>query len=156
MFLVAVGLAALACADQPTELGDGLTANLALAPVFPALASNQAITLDAWRVQVIRPGQGVIAEGAGAVTPTQTTITVSLTVTLQSECEDLIIQIELSGGGEVRYRSETSSRVCAGGGNQAQTPQLEWVGPVHRAFPGGHPGIPAGGVELRDPHPDRH
>lgn len=130
MFLVAVGLAALACADQPTDLGEGLTANLALAPVFPALASNQAMTLDAWQVQVIRPGQGVIAEGAGAVTPTQTTIMVSLTVTLQSECEDLIIRIELSGGGEVQYRSEASSRVCAGGGNQPQTPQLEWVGPV--------------------------
>jgi hypothetical protein len=101
-----------------------------MAASFPALAGQQAGAIDAWRVVVGRPGQGVLAEEAGAVGPEQSSITVAVTVTLEAACEVLLVRIELSSSGEVWYRAEREQQVCAGTGNQVPSLQLEWVGPT--------------------------
>ena len=79
---------------------------------------------------MIRPGQGVVAEEAGTVSPDQTSVTVAVTVTLEAACEALLVNIELSASGEVWYRAEREHQVCAGSGNPLPTLQLEWVGPL--------------------------
>jgi hypothetical protein len=101
-----------------------------MAATFPEGASAQLGSVDAWRVQVVRTGEGVIAQDAGSVSPDQVTVTVGLSVVLQAPCEALTIVIELSSAGQVWFRSEESREVCAGAGNGIQIQNLEWVGPV--------------------------
>jgi hypothetical protein len=124
------------CVDQATDPDASMTAVLALATVFPADASSQASFVDAWRVQVSRPGGGVIAEESGAVGPQQQTVEVQISVTLETSCETLSIRVELSSGGEVWFRSEGDHQVCSGTGNEVQFLELQWVRPQPTVGPG--------------------
>ncbi|MFH1764444.1 MAG: hypothetical protein ABIF09_09655, partial [Gemmatimonadota bacterium] len=105
-------------------------AYLSMGATLPEGASSQLGLVDAWRVQVIRPGEGIVAEDAGPVSPDQQSVTVSLSVTLRANCEQLTIVIELSSVGEVWFRSEGPNEVCVGAGNGIQAQNLQWVGPV--------------------------
>lgn len=123
------------CADRGTDLEAPLTAHLAMAASFPSDALAQASFVDAWRVQVSRPGAGVIAEESGSVGPEQVSVSVQLTITLESSCEALSIRIELSAGGQVWFRSEESHEVCSGSGNNLQPQELQFVRPVPTVSP---------------------
>jgi hypothetical protein len=125
MFLVLTG-----CADHSVGLVDTPEASLSMGVSFPEGASSNLALIDAWRVQVIRPGEGVIAEDAGAVSPDQQSVTVELSVTLQASCELLTILIELSSSGEVWFRSEGPAEICTGNSNGIQAQNLQWVVPV--------------------------
>jgi len=85
--------------------------------------------LDAWRVQVLRTGEGVIGEQSGVVGPNDTTVEVELILTLDAVCEDLTVRIELFASGEAWYRSEKVQRVCSLASNDVQLVQLQWVRP---------------------------
>ncbi len=129
--LLALGSVLLGgCADHSLNLDRVNTAFLSMAATFPELANEQLGQVDAWRVRVLRPGEGVIAEDAGSVSPEQQTVTVEISVELQAPCEVLTIVIELSSTGEVWFRSERPTEVCAGGQNAIQAQELQWVGPV--------------------------
>jgi len=112
------------------DVDGGYSAYLSLGAVFPEQASHQLSLVDAWRVQIRRPGEGVIAEDAGSVGPEQQTVTVELSVTLETPCEMLTILIELSSNGEVWFRSEKVEEICAGSDNGIQGQEMLWVGPV--------------------------
>ncbi len=118
------------CGDRSVgpEQGGG-TAHLAMAAVFPESASSQASQVDAWRVQVIRPGEEVIAEESGSIATGQETVSVAITVTLNETCETLVVRVELSREGEIWFLSEEPQEVCVGDQPPVQT-QLEWVGPL--------------------------
>jgi hypothetical protein len=118
------------CADRSVGPDELREAQLSLAAAFPASASQQARTVDGFRVAVSRPGQGVVAEESGTVGPEESSVTVVLTVQLEAPCESLLVLIELSASGEVWYRAEREHQVCAGSGNPLPTLQLEWVGPL--------------------------
>ncbi len=124
------------CVDQATDPNASMTAVLALATIFPEDASSQASFVDAWRVEVSRPGEGVIAEASGAVGPQQQTVDVQVSVTLRATCETLSIRVELSSDGEVWFRSEGNHEVCSGTGNEVQFLELQWVRPQPTVSPG--------------------
>ena len=127
----AFGVVALAgCADQSVDADGGFAAYFSLGAIFPEQASHQLSLVNAWRVQVQRPGEGVIAEDGGSVTPDQQTVTVELSVQLQAACEMLTILIELSSNGEVWFRSQRVEEICVGSGNRLQDQEMLWVGPV--------------------------
>lgn len=127
------------CADYSVDVDGVNTAFLSLGATFPETADQQLGFVDAWRVQVLRPGEGVIAEDAGSVSPDQQTITVEISVSLQASCELLTLVIELSSNGELWFRSEEPEEVCAGTQNGIQTQELQWVGPVIGLSPTGMP-----------------
>jgi hypothetical protein len=118
------------CADRSVSPDELRVAQLSLAAAFPATASQQARAIDGFRVAVSRPGQGVVAEESGSVSPDQSSITVALAVPLESPCENLLVLVELSSSGDVWYRAERDLQVCAGRGNEVPTLQLQWVGPL--------------------------
>ena len=128
--LVTMFLALTGCADQTVSLVDTPEAFLSLGVIFPEGASSELASIDAWRVQVTRSGDGVIGEGSGAVSSDQPSVTVELSVTLQASCELLTILIELSSNGEVWFRSEAPTEVCTGNANGIQATNLQWVVPV--------------------------
>jgi len=128
--LSAVFFVLTGCADHSLGIDEAHTAHLFMAATFPEGASNQLGLVDAWRVQVIRPGEGVVAEDAGSLSPDQQTVAVELSVTLQASCEVLTVLIELSSNGEVWFRSEAPNEVCIGTENGIQVQELQWVGPV--------------------------
>jgi hypothetical protein len=128
--LVTFLIASTGCVDQFLEVEGTYTAYLSMGASFPEQTSHQLNLVDAWSVQVLRPGEGVIAEDAGIVGPEQETVTVELSVTLEAPCELLTIAIELSSNGDVWFRSEGSEEVCAGSDNGIQAQELSWVGPV--------------------------
>ncbi|MCJ7627493.1 MAG: hypothetical protein MUO50_03795, partial [Longimicrobiales bacterium] len=130
VLLATVALVLAGCADQSVDLGGAYMAYLSMGATLPEGASSQLGLVDAWRVQVTRPGEGIVAEDAGPVSPDQQSVTVSLSVTLRASCEQLTIVIELSSVGEVWFRSEGSNEVCVGAGNGIQAQNLQWVGPV--------------------------
>jgi hypothetical protein len=132
VFLVLTG-----CADHSVDLGEAPEAYLSMGVSFSEGASSQLGLVDAWRVQVIRPGEGVIAEDAGAVSPNQQSVTVEISVTLQASCELLTILIELSSSGEVWFRSEGPAEICVGNSNGIQAQDLQWVVPVIALGPTG-------------------
>jgi len=134
--LASVSLASVGCVDQSTGPEGALVAHLSMATVFPQSASGQSAFLDAWRVQVIRSGEGVIGEDSGGIGPSESTIRVELTVELNALCETLAIRIELSSEGEVWFRSEDNHEVCSGTGNEVQTIEMEWVRPSPTVSPG--------------------
>lgn len=127
--MATVLLAWLGCVDGTGTTEDSLQAFLRFAAVFPDGASSQASSIDEWRIEVVRPSEGVIAQDGGPVGPTQETVDVSVSVTLQSECESLLIRIELLGAGEVLFRAEEQHQVCSGGDTRIQDLTMEWVGP---------------------------
>ena len=138
--LVATGSIILSgCADDSFEVHESNAAVLSMAATSPEAASQQLGLVDAWQVQVLRPGEGVIGEDGGAISPDQQTITVEISVQLQASCEVLTIIIELSSNGEVWFRSERPTQVCAGARNDIQAQELQWVGPVIGLSP---PAIP--------------
>jgi hypothetical protein len=98
--------------------------------LFPDGASSQAAYLDAWHVQVIRPGEGVIGEDSGGIGPNDSTIGVELSVELNTSCEVLTIRIELSAGGQVWYQASENHEICSGSGNAVQAIEMEWVRPA--------------------------
>jgi len=132
VFLVLTG-----CADHSVDLGEAPEAYLSMGLSFSEGASSQLALVDAWRVQVIRPGEGVIAEDAGAVSPNEQSVTVEISVTLQASCELLTILIELSSSGEVWFRSEGPAEICVGNSNGIQAQDLQWVVPVIALGPTG-------------------
>lgn len=130
--LVLVTAAALVwtgCMDRSMTPEHGGTAQLAMAAVIPDAASAQANQVDAWRVQVTRPGEGVIADESGTIAPGQGSVSVSVTVTLNEPCETLVVRVELSSEGELWFVAEDSQEVCVGDQPPIQT-ELEWVGPL--------------------------
>ena len=129
--LIAFGVVALTgCADQSVDADGTYAAFLSMGAVFPEQTSHQLSLVNAWRVQVQRPGEGVIAEDGGSVTPDQQTVTVQLSVQLEAACEMLTILIELSSNGEVWFRSEEVEEICVGSDNGLQGQEMHWVGPV--------------------------
>ena len=76
--LATVLLILTGCADHSVDLGDTPDAHFSMGVSFPEGASSQLAFVDAWRVQVIRPGEGVIAEDAGAVSPDQQSMAVEI------------------------------------------------------------------------------
>ena len=117
------------CADHSVGPDEARVAQLSLAASFPEAAMQQARAIDGWRVEVLRPGQGVVAGESGSVGPEESSVTVAIAITLAAACETLLVRIELSAAGEVWYRAETTQQVCAGRENQIPALQLEWVGP---------------------------
>lgn len=128
--LVTMFLALTGCADQSVNLVDPAEASLSMGVSFPDGASSQLASVDAWRVQVIRPGEGVIGEDAGAVSLGQQSVTVEISVTLREPCEFLTILTEISSSGEVWLRSEGSAEICTGNSNGIPAATLQWVVPV--------------------------
>jgi hypothetical protein len=117
------------CADHSVGPDEARVAQLSLAASFPEAAIQQARAIDGWRVEVLRPGQGVVAGESGSVGSEESSVTVAIAITLAAACETLLVRIELSAAGEVWYRAETTQQVCAGRENQIPALQLEWVGP---------------------------
>ncbi|MFC1660566.1 CARDB domain-containing protein [Gemmatimonadota bacterium] len=120
-------LAWIGCVDVSTTPGGSYPALLPVAAVFPEGVSSQARLIDEWRVQVTRPGVGVIAEEGGPVSPGQETVQAQISVDLEAECENLQVRIELLSEGDVWFQGEDEFQVCAGGGGAARAIQLGWA-----------------------------
>jgi hypothetical protein len=94
--------------------------------------AGQIGSIDEWRVEVIRDGEGVIAEAGGSVAPSQETVQVpEIRVTLNAECESLRIRIQLLAAGAVWWLAERQLQVCTQGANGVDVPetQFAWAGP---------------------------
>jgi subtilase family serine protease len=102
------------CTDGPTPPGSSREVLLPLAVVFPAEAWSFAAAVDRWRVQVIRVTGGVMAEQSGSFSPGQQSTEVSISVSLEEQCEDLRIRIELYAGNALYFVGEAVLLVCAG------------------------------------------
>ena len=126
----------MGCADGSVNPDELRVAHLSMAASFPSLANQPAPSIDAWRVTVLRPGEGVVAEEGGGVSPGQASVTVQVSVMLVEDCEVLLVRIQLLAGGEVRYLAEQEHRICAGRTNQVPPVQLQWVGPTIGLAPG--------------------
>ncbi len=135
ILLVLGTLIASACADQPTDPEGMLMANLSLASVFPADARQQASGVDAWRVQVARPGEGIVVDAAGPIEPNESTVSVEVAVVLNEPCEVLAIGVEMSAAGQAWFRSQGDYDICAGAANDVQVVALEWVRPTAQVAP---------------------
>jgi len=116
------------CADQAMDPDRKYPVRLGVAASVPSGAQAQLAEVDAWRVQLIRAGAGVVAEDFGTVTPEQVSVTIELSLTLLTPCELLTLRIELSADGEVWFLSETPQEICIGRGNDLQVQELAWVG----------------------------
>jgi hypothetical protein len=103
--------------------------------VFPDGTSEQAAFLDAWRVRVIRAGEGLIEENGGTLGQTQATVEVEFSVELTAACEVLTIQVELSTSGQTWFRADGDHQVCAGLQNEIEITELEWVRPQPTVSP---------------------
>ncbi len=136
VLIASIGLVWIGCVDQTTDPGADNKAFLAMAAALPAGASNQASFIDAWRVVVSRPGEGIIAEQSGPVGPEQESVSVEISVTLDEFCEMLSIRVELSAVGEVWFRTEGTHQVCSGRANEIQTQELQFVRPQPTVSPG--------------------
>ena len=124
------------CSDEPTTPGSTRVARFSLVTALPEGANSQADLLDAWRVTVSRPGEGVIAEDHGAMAAGVPTVNVELEVELNGVCEVLTIQVELSAAEEVWFRTQTGREVCFNQPNRVPMPQMEWVRPSPTISPG--------------------
>ena len=136
MLLYAFSFLAIGCVGDSTGPKGDLTARLSVATVLPDGASSQAIHVDGWRVQVTRPGGGVIGEDSGSVGPGESTMDIAVTVELNASCETLGIGIELSSLGEVWFRSNENHLICLGTQSQIQVAELEFVRPSASVSPG--------------------
>ncbi len=125
--LTAALLTSQGCADRWAGPSGSYTTPLSLRLTFSAARDPESL-IDAWRVQVIRPGEGVIAEDRGAVDPGQETIEVSrLSVTLQSECESLQLRLELLSQGVLWWEVNRTLQICAAGGNEMVVEEEDWA-----------------------------
>ena len=115
------------CVDRTVTPGDSPLARFSMTTVFPDGAREHAAFLDAWRVRVIRTGEGVIEENGGTLGQTQATVEVEFSVELTAPCEVLTVQVELSTSGQVWFRANGDHQVCAGLQNEIQIAELEWV-----------------------------
>ncbi|MFC1660565.1 CARDB domain-containing protein [Gemmatimonadota bacterium] len=134
LLLAATFLTWLGCGDGSTTPGGSSPASLSFSAVFPAEASIQQSLIDEWRVEVTRPGDGVIAADGGPVNPGQHTVELRVSVVLQGGCETLRIRAELLSAGDPMYRAEDSFVVCLGDGNLVRNLVFEWVGPAPPAI----------------------
>jgi len=130
------GVVLAGCADDSLDPDRTYSADMAVAAAVPVEAQSQLSLVDSWLVQVVRSGEGVLAESSGTIDPARLSMTVTLSVTLKAPCESLNILIELSGGGETLFRSEGPQEVCVGTGNGVQASELSWVGPLIDLTPG--------------------
>jgi hypothetical protein len=125
-------LAVAGCVDRTAGPGGSYRTSLALNAVL-SLASNQnQESIDGWRIQVLRPGEGVLAEESGTVAQDQSSVAVpEISVQLEAECEILRIRIELLAGTTVWWLSEADHQMCSGPGNQIGVTEEDfwWAGP---------------------------
>ena len=129
LLLAAVCLPAAGCVDSSLDPPGVLTARLSLAAVLLPGENGQASQIDAWRVLVIRPSEGVIADETGPLSPGQSTANIEIAVALNAVCENLIIQVDLLAAGEVWYHSQENHRICSGKGSDVEVVELAWVRP---------------------------
>lgn len=116
------------CLDEATSPSD-MRAQLAMAAVVRASDAAQASYVDAWHIEVSRPGSGVIADASGPMAPEEATVETRIEVKLESACETLVVAAELSSGGEVWFHSSGSHQICVGRRNLIEIEELAFVRP---------------------------
>ena len=136
-FLTTAVLSWTGCVDRSAGPGGSYSTVLSLRVVFSAASNQQGNYIDEWRVQVTRPGEGVIADASGVVSQSQETVQVpQLSVTLNAECEALRVRIELLSEGTVWWVAEQDHQVCAAGNNEVGVSEGDWgwAGPPQPAI----------------------